>query len=118
MGVSNQIFFSNPLNSKLTSFLLYLLFFCFVFLGIPSKLLGYTFSPKDSSLQFKAYQFKRLPTNGKFHSFSAQLDWPDSIRVSFDVKSIDIAIISIGIINNINNINAKEKLKKRFINIP
>lgn len=92
MGGLNKPFFFisfRTTSSSVLFIIFYLLFFCFVFLGTPSKLFSYTVLSNDSSLRFKAYQFKRLPTNGEFHDFSAQLAWPDSIRVSFDVKSID-----------------------------
>ena len=75
--------------STLLPFLLKIVYCAILSLGGATLVFGYTLSSNDSSLRFKAYQFKRLPTNGEFHDFSAQLAWPDSIRVTFDIKSID-----------------------------
>ena len=63
--------------------------FFFLFILYSNLLFGYKLVIDKSTLSFKAYQFKRLPTNGSFHVFNATLNWPDSILVNFEMKSVD-----------------------------
>ena len=66
---------------KLLSFILLIFFSC--------SIVALDVKPESSTLTFRAYQFKRIPTNGQFNDYNIDLDWPKSVKVVINAQSIN-----------------------------